>query len=339
LEPRPETPVAIGKPVQFVRVPDDGVPRAGVTSVGELANTSAPEPVSSDTAEARLAEDGVAKKVATPEPNPDTPVEIGSPVAFVRVAEEGVPSAGVTSVGELAKTKAPDPVSSVTAAAKLDEDGVARKVATPVPRPETPVEIGSPVAFVSVAADGVPRFGVVSVGLLDITTSPVPVIALLTSALLPSVKTALDAVKLFRVTAPVTPSVLLRVAPEEAERVVKDPAAAVLPPIVVPSMLPESISTLEILTSPVPLGVISIFPFVSVEVIALPLIFILSTVKTLGLVPTSWTVPLESLTNNLRSAVLTASSAPPLELVKEPAEGTADAVSDFLVRIVATMSP
>ena len=30
----PVTPVVIGSPVQFVRVPDDGVPIAGVVSVG-----------------------------------------------------------------------------------------------------------------------------------------------------------------------------------------------------------------------------------------------------------------------------------------------------------------
>ncbi len=36
-----------GSPVQLVSVQLDGVPRAGVTSVGEVANTSDPEPVSS----------------------------------------------------------------------------------------------------------------------------------------------------------------------------------------------------------------------------------------------------------------------------------------------------
>jgi len=51
----------------------------------------------------------------------------------------------------VANTFAPDPVSSVKAAAKLAEDGVARKVATLVPKPDTPVEIGKPVAFVKVA--------------------------------------------------------------------------------------------------------------------------------------------------------------------------------------------
>jgi hypothetical protein len=51
----------------------------------------------------------------------------------------------------------------------------AKAVATLVPNPDTPVEIGSPVAFVNVAAEGVPRFGVVSVGDVALTTFPVPV--------------------------------------------------------------------------------------------------------------------------------------------------------------------
>ena len=41
----PVTPVVSGKPVAFVRVPDVGVPRIGVTSVGLVASTFAPEPV------------------------------------------------------------------------------------------------------------------------------------------------------------------------------------------------------------------------------------------------------------------------------------------------------
>ena len=58
---------------------------------------------------------------------------------MVKVALDGVPRAGVTKVGLVAKTKAPDPVSSVTAAARLDELGVAKKVATPVPKEVMPV--------------------------------------------------------------------------------------------------------------------------------------------------------------------------------------------------------
>lgn len=107
----------------------------GEPIVGLVPNTKAPDPVSSVTADARFALDGVAKNVATPVPRPLTPVLIGSPVAFVSVAEEGVPSAGVTSVGLVANTRLPEPVSSVTAAAKLALDGVASHVATPAPSP------------------------------------------------------------------------------------------------------------------------------------------------------------------------------------------------------------
>jgi hypothetical protein len=164
-----------GKPVQFVNVPEAGVPRAGVTNVGEVANTSAPEPVSPVTALARLALEGVARKVATPVPSPLIPVETGRPVQFVSVPEAGVPRAGVTSVGDVANTKAPLPVSPVTADAKFALDGVARNVAMPVPSPETPVEIGRPVAFVSVAADGVPKSGVTRAGDVANTSEPEPV--------------------------------------------------------------------------------------------------------------------------------------------------------------------
>ena len=97
-------------PVRFVTTPLAGVPKAGDTSVGEVANTNAPEPVSSVTAAARLAEDGVARNVATPEPKPEIPVDTGRPVALVKVAEDGVPRAGVTSVGLVARTLLPVPV-------------------------------------------------------------------------------------------------------------------------------------------------------------------------------------------------------------------------------------
>lgn len=154
--PRPLTPVEIGNPVALVRVAADGVPRSGVTSVGEVANTAAPVPVSSVRAVRKLALLGVAKNVATPVPSPLTPVDTGSPVQFVRVPDVGVPRIGATSVGVFANTFAPVPVSSVRAAARFALDGVARNVATPVPRPDTPVEIGNPVTFVIVPDDGVP---------------------------------------------------------------------------------------------------------------------------------------------------------------------------------------
>ena len=62
-----------------------------------------------------------------------------------------------------------------------------------------------------------------------------------------------------------------------AVRVVKVPAAADAPPMVVPSIAPASMSTLVILTSPVPFGVRSMLPSVLVEVMALPERFRLST--------------------------------------------------------------
>ena len=106
----PVTPVESGNPVQLVNVPDEGVPRTGVTKVGLVANTRDPDPVSSDTAEARFALVGVAKNVATPVPNPLTPVEIGNPVQLVSVPDVGVPNAGVTNVGDVDKTTLPVPV-------------------------------------------------------------------------------------------------------------------------------------------------------------------------------------------------------------------------------------
>jgi hypothetical protein len=41
----PVTPVVNGRPVQLVNVPEDGVPNTGVTSVGEVDSTFAPDPV------------------------------------------------------------------------------------------------------------------------------------------------------------------------------------------------------------------------------------------------------------------------------------------------------
>jgi hypothetical protein len=128
-----------------------------VLILGLVLNTTSPDPVSSVKDDARLAEDGVAKNVAIFAPSPETPVEIGRLVALAKFAKDGVPIFGVVKTGELnvavlivgefAKTKGPEPVSSVTAVAKLAEVGVAKKVATPVPSPDTPVEIGRPVAL------------------------------------------------------------------------------------------------------------------------------------------------------------------------------------------------
>ena len=63
-----------------------------------------------------------------------------------------MPRTGVTSVGLVAKTNEPDPVSSVTALARLAEEGVPHHVAIPVPKlviPVPPLATGRvPVTFV-----------------------------------------------------------------------------------------------------------------------------------------------------------------------------------------------
>ena len=157
-------------------------PSVGVTSTGEVAKTLAPVPVSSVMAAARLALVGVAKNVATPAARPETPVDTGKPVAFVSTPDAGVPSAGVTSTGDVANTNAPVPVSSVTAAARLALVGVPRNVATPAARPETPVETGKPVAFVNTPLAGVPKAGVTSTGDVAKTSEPVPVSSVIAAA-------------------------------------------------------------------------------------------------------------------------------------------------------------
>jgi len=90
----------------------EATPRFGVTNDGVLANTKAPLPVSSVTADAKLADDEVARNVATLAARPETPVEIGNPVQLVRVPEPGVPNTGVMKVGVLLKTNRPLPLSS-----------------------------------------------------------------------------------------------------------------------------------------------------------------------------------------------------------------------------------
>jgi hypothetical protein len=120
-----------------------------------LLNTLAPEPV----------------LVVTPVPPLETPsvpvipVDNGSPVAFVRTPDAGVPNAGVTNVGLLLNTLAPDPVEVVTPVPPLETPSV----------PVIPVDKGRPVQLVSVPEVGMPSSGVTKVGLVARTTEPVPV--------------------------------------------------------------------------------------------------------------------------------------------------------------------
>jgi len=124
------------------------------------------------------------------------------PVRLVTVPLEGVPKAPLNNTGAPA-----EPVLT------------ARAVAIPVPRPDTPVLIGRPVAFVKVALVGVPRIGVTKVGEVASTLLPVPVLVTETMFLLASNAKAVEAVKPDSVAVP------------DADRVVNAPAAAVDVPI------------------------------------------------------------------------------------------------------------
>jgi hypothetical protein len=99
---------------------------------GAVPNTSAPLPVSSVTAAIMLALVGVDSIVATPVPNPVTPVETGKPVALVSVADDGVPKAGVTKTGELLRTTLPDPVELVTPVPPFATPNVPSSVTAPL---------------------------------------------------------------------------------------------------------------------------------------------------------------------------------------------------------------
>ena len=104
-----------------------------------------------------MAEEGVARKVATFEPNPLSPVETGRPLQFVRIPADGVPMSGVTRAGELDSTVEPVPVLVVVPVPPRATESV----------PVVPFTMGSPVQFVSVPEVGVPRTGVVSAVLVN----------------------------------------------------------------------------------------------------------------------------------------------------------------------------
>jgi len=163
-------------PVMFVPTKADGVPRAGVTSVGLLAKTAEPVPVSSVRAVAKLAELNEPKDVAFPT-DVTAPVKLAFvvtlpavrpaavPVMFVPTKADGVPNAGVTRVGEVLRTVFPEPVEVVTPVPPLATGSV----------PVTPVVRGKPVAFVKMPLDGVPSAGVTRVGEVLKTVLPEPV--------------------------------------------------------------------------------------------------------------------------------------------------------------------
>lgn len=117
---------------------------------------------------------------------PVTPVVKGRPVALVSTAADGVPSAGVTRVGDVENTAEPEPVSSVRAVISWAEVNDPNAVALPT-EVTAPVKLALvmaepavkptavPVAFVATRTEGVPKSGVTKVGDVANTSEPVPV--------------------------------------------------------------------------------------------------------------------------------------------------------------------
>lgn len=204
-----------GNPVALVRTMALGVPSAGVTRVGEVASTAAPEPVvvaaiiclealePSTTAEVGITAPftlttdvvQVAPALVTSPVNAGRAPQ-GSPVAFVRLMAEGVPSAGVISVGDVPRTTTePVPVVLEANGCPLEfvpittaETGIATPFSAEVVVAHDPAgwvvspvsagraAHGNAVAFDKLIAEGVPRFGVVRIGEVPNIRFPVPLV-------------------------------------------------------------------------------------------------------------------------------------------------------------------
>ena len=162
---------ALTPPVRVKEVPV-AAPMTGVIKVGVLAKTKAPPvPVSSVIALIKFALVGVAKNDAIPVPKPLTPVAIGKPVAFVNVAEVGVPRIGVTKVGLVDNTTFPDPVDVVTpvppyATANVDPFQVPDVI---VP---TPVKLELVTVDFKVVPDNVPASATIVISALPLNAVP-----------------------------------------------------------------------------------------------------------------------------------------------------------------------
>ena len=274
--------------MQLVSAPLVGVPKMGVTRVGLVAKTAAPLPVSSVNAAAKLADVNDPKEVALPT-EVTMPVRLALvvtvpavklaavPVMFVPTRADGVPKAGVTSVGLFDSTLLPVPVEAVTpvpplatgsvpvtCVVRLTFDNAPPSVKSPeevtvpdrempltVPVPPTevtvptpgagalmvwlghvpvivmlapdtragvavpeppratgkmpvvPPSIGSPVALVNVPLVGVPKMGVTRVGLVAKTAAPLPVSSVNAAAKLADVNDPKEAALPIEVTMPV----------------------------------------------------------------------------------------------------------------------------------------
>lgn len=107
----PVTPVDKGNPVAFVKVPDAGVPNAGAVKVGDvkvlLVKVSVPAKVAK-------VPDTPGKVIAVPVPATAGAAIVAVPeVAPAKLTDvaSATPKVGVTKVGDVPNTNAPDPVS------------------------------------------------------------------------------------------------------------------------------------------------------------------------------------------------------------------------------------
>jgi hypothetical protein len=169
----PVTPVVKGKPVALVNTPDVGVPRIGVTRVGDVLNTLFPEPVEVVTPVPPLATGRVPVTCVARFTVPLRP-PVGYPVQLAKLPEVGVPRRGVTRVGDALRTTDPVPVEAVTPVPPL---ATGRVPVTCVVKLTVPLKLAVvyPVQFVNTPDVGVPRRGVTRVGLVARTLAPEPV--------------------------------------------------------------------------------------------------------------------------------------------------------------------
>ena len=154
---------AAAVPVMFVPTNALGVPSAGVTNVGEVANTAKPVPVSSDKAPAKPAEFVKAACLAALLPS----------IFWIACK---ILSVAATVPDPLVKPVSTFPITAalVTVAAFPVEVTSPVKFAFVVTLPAVkPAAV--PVMLVPTNVVGVPRFGVIRVGLVPNTAKPVPV--------------------------------------------------------------------------------------------------------------------------------------------------------------------
>jgi hypothetical protein len=207
----------------------------------------------------------------------------------VKPEMEGCKIVGVVIVGLVEKTVVPVPVFVVRAEARLADEGATRNDETPVPNPDTPVEIGKPVQFVSVPAEGVPILGPTSVGVVALTTLPVPVgVFAHTAVSVPApvtgvpdtvksagrLKPTLETVPVPLVTAVMTPSLIIIVEPSGCtmpSEIVEATGRCAADTVPEDMLLPLVVSIVAEGANAVPLVLVTVSSPVDVSIVPSPL--------------------------------------------------------------------